>query len=115
MTQSLKTDNKNFSSQKCLRLPKTQHKVERKKLVKLCHKKLQNIVDSEEILCKSVLINNTLRFCLKLGLESENDHPSQLMINRDLEDLFGEDHETDEILDIVNNTALPSPSMPILI
>ena len=35
---------------------------ERKRLLKLCVRKLQGIEDPETFLCRSVLINNTLRY-----------------------------------------------------
>jgi hypothetical protein len=38
---------------------------ERKMLINMCHKKLRIIEDPDLILCKSVLINNTLKFCQK--------------------------------------------------
>ena len=36
---------------------------ERKKLIKLCCKKIRIMDDPDSILCKAVLINNTLKYC----------------------------------------------------
>jgi hypothetical protein len=42
-------------------IPKLRHKEEKKRLIKLCFKKLKTIDDSESLLFKSVLITNTIR------------------------------------------------------
>ena len=42
-------------------IPKLRHKEEKKKIMKLCLKKLRTIDDTESLLCKSVLITNTIR------------------------------------------------------
>jgi hypothetical protein len=43
---------------------------ERNMLIKMCRNKLRIIEDPDLILCKSVLINNTLKFCQKVFLTS---------------------------------------------
>ena len=42
-------------------IPKLRHKEEKKKIIRLCLKKLKTIDDTESLLCKSVLIVNTIR------------------------------------------------------
>ena len=42
-------------------IPKLRHKEEKKVMLKMCMKKLKRIVDTESLLCKSVLIVNTIR------------------------------------------------------
>ena len=44
-----------------LGVPKYRHREERKKILKMCVKKLRSIDDPETFLCRSVLINNTLK------------------------------------------------------
>lgn len=44
-----------------LAIPKYKRKEERKKILKMCVKKLRSIDDPETFLCRSVLINNTLK------------------------------------------------------
>ena len=42
--------------------PKYRHKEEKRKLLKLSCRKLSKLADPESVLCKAVLINNTLKF-----------------------------------------------------
>jgi len=49
------------SSSSMLAIPKYKRKEERKKILKMCVKKLRSIDDPETFLCRSVLINNTLK------------------------------------------------------
>ena len=42
--------------------PKYRHKEEKTKMLKMCRKKLQKMHDPESLLCKAVLINNTLKY-----------------------------------------------------
>ena len=42
-------------------IPKLRHKEEKKKIIRLCLKKLRTIEDTESLLCKTVLIANTIR------------------------------------------------------
>lgn len=49
------------SSGSMLAIPKYKRKEERKKILKMCVKKLRSIDDPETFLCRSVLINNTLK------------------------------------------------------
>ena len=51
----------NRAPPKVLGIPKLRHKEEKKKVIKLCVKKLKTIEDTESLLCKSVLIVNTIR------------------------------------------------------
>ena len=55
-----------------LGLPKLRHKEERKKILKMCVRKLQSIEDPENFLCRSVLINNTLKTLQNLGAKDSS-------------------------------------------
>ena len=48
-------------------IPKLRHKEEKKQMIKLCMKKLKTIEDTESLLCKSVLIVNTIRKIRKIN------------------------------------------------
>ena len=50
-------------------IPKLRHKEEKKQMIKLCMKKLKTIEDTESLLCKSVLIVNTIRKIRKFNQE----------------------------------------------
>lgn len=57
--------------QSLLRQPKYRAREERRRLLKLCHRKLRSIEDPEQILRRAVLINNTLRHLQYIGGEEE--------------------------------------------
>ena len=61
--------------------PKYRHKEEKKKMLKMSHKKLLNIDDPESLLCKAVLINNTLTHLqnssITVTYNSENEEVSE--------------------------------------
>ena len=61
--------------------PKYRHKEEKKKMLKMSHKKLLNIDDPESLLCKAVLINNTLKnlqnSSITVTYNSENEEASE--------------------------------------
>ena len=52
-------------------IPKLRHKEEKKKLIKLCLRKLKTIDDTEELLCKAVLITNTIRSIRQFNMETD--------------------------------------------
>ena len=85
---------------------------ERKRMVKLCIRKLQNIDDPETFLCRSVLINNTLKNLQiiqkeaklrKMKLETEDNLKSI--------DQAESEYSTEEIL---NDIDMPAPLSPTL-
>jgi hypothetical protein len=65
---------------------------ERKMLINMCRKKLRIIEDPDLILCKSVLINNTLKFCQK-ALPKNSMEDAKVA---DLDALFGDSEEEPE-------------------
>ena len=54
-------------------IPKLRHKEEKRKMMKLCMKKLGTIEDTELLLCKSVLIVNTIRKIRKYNQEYNSE------------------------------------------
>jgi len=94
--------------------PKYKFRSERKMLIKLCRKKLRVIDDPDIILCKSVLINNTLKYCQKALPEKCREENRVTMA--DLEAVFEdseEETETDKPKESKDKTVL-GLSMPII-
>ena len=75
--------NKNRAS--ILGHPKYRHKEEKRKLLKMTCKKLQNLEDPESVLCKAVLINNTLKYLHNtngsININTEQNKPLNLENN----------------------------------
>ena len=65
-------------------IPKLRHKEEKKKLIKLCLRKLKTIDDTEELLCKAVLITNTIRSIRQFNNNMETDFIA--IINNDCDE-----------------------------
>ena len=108
---------------------------ERKRLVKLCVRKLQSIEDPETLLCRSVLINNTLKNLQTLQREArlrrereslrrlaearEEDEDEEDFIEDEVEKskLSEEDNNTPVIYsaeDILSDIEMPPPLSPNL-
>ena len=84
--------------------PKYRHKEEKRKLMKMTCKKLKRLEDPESVLCKAVLINNTLKYLQQNGANCNKNHqPPQL--------LTGQDYDETE-LDILNKE-IQFPSAPL--
>lgn len=93
---------------------------ERKRMVKLCIRKLQNIDDPETFLCRSVLINNTLKNLqiiqkeAKLRKMRESLEANPLLETEDnlkSIDQAESEYSTEEIL---NDIDMPAPLSPTL-
>ena len=54
-------------------IPKLRHKEEKKKIIKLCLKKLRTIEDTESFLCKAVLITNTIRKIRQVNQQNSSE------------------------------------------
>ena len=98
-------------------MPKLRHKEERRRIVKTGMKKLRKIEDTDSVLCKSVLIVNTIRrisrtncvdihedFNLSDGNDNEEeaDNPEHEEARTDLEfhtENVSEDSNSEELLD----------------
>merc|ERR1712142_839278 len=67
-----------YLTQKCSKTmlghPKYRHKEEKKKMLKMSFKKLQKMEDPESLLCKAVLINNTLKYLQNKGATVNNNY-----------------------------------------
>ena len=66
-----------YLTQKCKTMlghPKYRHKEEKKKMLKMSFKKLQKMEDPESLLCKAVLINNTLKYLQNKGVMVNNNN-----------------------------------------
>merc|ERR1712194_261048 len=78
--------------------PKYRHKEEKRKMLKMSFKKLQKMEDPESLLCKAVLINNTLNY-LRNNLNMNNKHVEVL-----------EDQNSSEYqIDIMSEIIFPAP------
>merc|ERR1712193_447736 len=77
--------------------PKYRHKEERRRVVRLSCRKLKKLSDPESVLCKAVLINNTLKY---LQQNSPSHNPSQPPPSPRL--LADSETETEADLDILN-------------
>ena len=89
---------------------------ERKRMVKLCVRKLQSIEDPETFLCRSVLINNTLKSLqvlqreAKLRKEREALRRRQLEQEQEQEQDIGEEEEEEEDQEEEIREELPAPA-----
>ena len=76
--------------------PKYQLNEFRKKLIKLCHRKLRILDDPDSILCRAVLNNNTLKYCQNnQNKEKENIVPHDKTEISDFIDFGEQDKDTE--------------------
>ena len=54
-------------------IPKLRHKEEKKRIIKLCLSKLRTIEDTESLLCKAVLITNTIRKIRQVNQQNSSE------------------------------------------
>ena len=71
-------------------IPKLRGKEEKKKIIKLCLKKLSTIDDTESLLCKAVLITNTIRSIKQFNDDygSEYNHGEDLCTYENYEEEY---------------------------
>ena len=87
--------------------PKYRHKEEKRKLLKLSCRKLKKLSDPESVLCKAVLINNTLKYL------QQNQHSHSLSQAPSPPGLLT-DREAETELDILNTEIqFPPPLAPL--
>ena len=88
--------------------PKYRHKEEKRKLLKLSCRKLKKLSDPESVLCKAVLINNTLKYLQQNSANVSQPPPSPRL-------LADSQPETETDLDILNTEIqFPPPLTPLL-
>ena len=93
----------------------------RRKIIKLCHRKLRIMDDPDSILCRAVLINNTLKYC-----ENNRQNDKENLVTMDKTEIsdfteYGEEDkniarrkENNETVD--NNVKIVSGlSMPVIV
>ena len=85
-----KTVRQSRSRPSILSHPKYRHKEEKRKLMKMTCKKLKKLEDPESVLCKAVLINNTLKYLQQNGGigNSSQDYQPDLdidILNREIQ------------------------------
>merc|ERR1711970_570093 len=73
-------------------IPKLRHKEEKKIVIRMCISKLRDIQDPESLLCKSVLINNTVNWLKHNGKQ-----------RTDIKCDFNKNCETNKEVSEVNN------------
>ena len=84
--------------------PKYRHKEEKRKMLKMSFKKLQKMEDPESILCKAVLINNTLNY-LRNNLNLMNNNHVEA-----LEDPLNKNKTSSgSNIDIMSEIVFPDP------
>ena len=64
--------------------PKYRHKEEKKKLLKICVRKLRNMEDPEVLLCKAVLINNTLKHLQSSHYHTKDESANNSVVYKNL-------------------------------
>ena len=85
--------------------PKYRHKEEKRKLMKLTCRKLKKLEDPESVLCKAVLINNTLKYLQQNSPSVSQGPPCPRLLA---------DSETESELDILNTEIQFPPPLPPL-
>ena len=86
--------------------PKYRHKEEKRKLLKLSCRKLKKLSDPESVLCKAVLINNTLKYLQQPNTANPSQPPPSPRLLAD--------SETETDLDILNTEIqFPPPLTPL--
>merc|ERR1712198_88834 len=83
--------------------PKYRHKEEKRNLMKMTCRKLKSLEDPESVLCKAVLINNTLKYLQNSTININAIQSQTLQLPNDLRVESESTHKSQEDLDILNN------------
>ena len=95
--------------------PKYRHKEEKKKMVKMSYKKLQKMDDPESLLCKAVLINNTLKYLQKSSAQidvkcnNESEKLSENINSNEHRRTSKSDSSSSCMTDIMSEITFPPP------
>ena len=83
--------------------PKYRHKEGKRNLMKMTCRKLKSLEDPESVLCKAVLINNTLKYLQNSTININAIQSQTLQLPNDLRVESESTHKSQEDLDILNN------------
>ena len=92
--------------------PKYRHKEEKRKLMKMTCKKLKKLEDPESVLCKAVLINNTLKYLRdpQISFGHPVTHDQETSQSQNSPDQSHQ-HQQDASLDILNSEIVFPPPL----